>query len=217
MHSSRADWVLGEARLISSPSTMLAKIAPGLNSKSRCSWLKTLTPVTSVGSRSGVNWMPAEGAIDRAGDGLGEHRLAHARHVFDQQVSLGDQGDQGEADLRVLAAHDLLDVVLDLVEALRRSAASLVGVPDFHDHLRGNAPIVRHFGGNRIRRRSRRTIRAYGRSRPRVCPGCRDGDETRWERDDGSAASADAPRGPYSQLQASRATDPSPRPEITPL
>ena len=39
MHSSRADWVFGEARLISSPTTRLAKTAPGLNSKSRVSWL----------------------------------------------------------------------------------------------------------------------------------------------------------------------------------
>jgi len=31
--SSRADWVLGEARLISSPSTMLAKMGPGLKTK----------------------------------------------------------------------------------------------------------------------------------------------------------------------------------------
>ena len=67
MHSRRADCVLGEARLISSPSTMLAKMAPGLNSKSRCSWLKTLTPVTSVGKRSGVNWMRRnEQSMDRA-------------------------------------------------------------------------------------------------------------------------------------------------------
>ena len=53
--SSRADWVFGEARLISSPTTMLAKMPPGLNSKSRVSALKTETPVMSDGSRSGVN------------------------------------------------------------------------------------------------------------------------------------------------------------------
>ena len=35
--SSSADWVLGDARLISSPTTMLAKMPPGLNSKSRVS------------------------------------------------------------------------------------------------------------------------------------------------------------------------------------
>ena len=67
MHSRRADWVFGEARLISSPSTMFAKTAPGLNSKSRCSWLKTFTPVMSVGSRSGVNWIRRnEQSTDRA-------------------------------------------------------------------------------------------------------------------------------------------------------
>ena len=57
MHSRRADWVLGEARLISSPTTMLAKIPPGRNSNSRVFWLNTDTPVTSEGSRSGVNWI----------------------------------------------------------------------------------------------------------------------------------------------------------------
>jgi hypothetical protein len=38
MHSRRADWVLGEARLISSATTMFANTAPGLNSNSRVSW-----------------------------------------------------------------------------------------------------------------------------------------------------------------------------------
>ena len=67
MHSSSADWVFGEARLISSPSTMLANTGPGLNSNSRRSWLKTLTPVMSEGSRSGVNWMRRTvQSIDRA-------------------------------------------------------------------------------------------------------------------------------------------------------
>ena len=67
MHSSSADWVLGEARLISSPTTMLAKIAPGLNSNSRVSWLQTETPVMSLGSRSGVNWIRrTEQSMERA-------------------------------------------------------------------------------------------------------------------------------------------------------
>ena len=39
MHSNSADWVFGEARLISSPTTMFAKTGPGLNSNSRRSWL----------------------------------------------------------------------------------------------------------------------------------------------------------------------------------
>ena len=57
MHSSIADWVLGLARLISSPTTTLAKMPPGRNSNCRVSWLNTETPVTSEGSRSGVNWI----------------------------------------------------------------------------------------------------------------------------------------------------------------
>src|SRR5690606_17925062 len=57
MTSSSADCVFGEARLISSASTTEAKIGPSWNSNSRFSWSKIVTPVTSEGSRSGVNWM----------------------------------------------------------------------------------------------------------------------------------------------------------------
>ena len=57
MHSSSADCVLGEARLISSPTTMFANTGPGRNSNSLVCRLKIETPVTSLGSRSGVNWM----------------------------------------------------------------------------------------------------------------------------------------------------------------
>jgi hypothetical protein len=57
MTSSSADWVLGEARLISSAMTTLANTGPGRNSSARCSAAHTDVPVTSAGSRSGVNWM----------------------------------------------------------------------------------------------------------------------------------------------------------------
>src|SRR3990172_3242851 len=57
MHSRSADCVLGVARLISSASTIWAMIGPGLNSNSWVFWLKMERPVTSEGSRSGVNWM----------------------------------------------------------------------------------------------------------------------------------------------------------------
>ena len=57
MTSSSADCVFGEARLISSAMTMLANTGPGWNSKPRLAWLKIVTPETSEGSRSGVNWM----------------------------------------------------------------------------------------------------------------------------------------------------------------
>ena len=57
MHSSRALWVFGVARLISSARTTCAMIGPGRNSNSWVFWLKIERPVTSEGSRSGVNWM----------------------------------------------------------------------------------------------------------------------------------------------------------------
>jgi hypothetical protein len=56
MHSSSAACVFGDARLISSTSRMFAKTGPGRNSNSFERWLKTFTPVTSEGRRSGVNW-----------------------------------------------------------------------------------------------------------------------------------------------------------------
>ena len=57
MTSSSADWVFGEARLISSASTIAAKIGPWWNSNELDFWSKIVTPVTSLGRRSGVNWM----------------------------------------------------------------------------------------------------------------------------------------------------------------
>src|SRR6476659_2464606 len=57
MHSSSADCVFGEARFTSSTSRRLAKTGPCRNSNSFVRWSKTLTPVMSVGSRSGVNWI----------------------------------------------------------------------------------------------------------------------------------------------------------------
>ena len=61
MASSRADWVLAGARLISSASTMLANTGPLMNSNWRLppaesSWMMSV-PVMSAGIRSGVNWM----------------------------------------------------------------------------------------------------------------------------------------------------------------
>src|SRR5439155_17643844 len=55
MHSSRAACVFGDARLISSTSNRFANTGPGRNSNSFDRWLKTFTPVTSDGNRSGVN------------------------------------------------------------------------------------------------------------------------------------------------------------------
>src|SRR5437773_6592621 len=67
MHSRSAAWVFGEARLISSTSSRFVKTGPGRNLNSFERWLKTLTPVTSDGSRSGVNCSrEKEQSIERA-------------------------------------------------------------------------------------------------------------------------------------------------------
>ena len=55
MASSSDDCVFGEARLISSPRTMLANTGPGRNSNRSVPRFQTVTPTTSDGSRSGVN------------------------------------------------------------------------------------------------------------------------------------------------------------------
>ena len=56
MHSSSADCVFGDARLISSTRSTFANIGPGRNANSFVRWSNTFTPVTSEGSKSGVNW-----------------------------------------------------------------------------------------------------------------------------------------------------------------
>ena len=67
MHSSSADWVFGEARLISSAITTLANTGPGRNSNSAVCRLKIDMPVMSPGSRSGVNCTRlTEQSIERA-------------------------------------------------------------------------------------------------------------------------------------------------------
>ena len=53
--SSRAAWVRGVARLISSARTIWEKIGPGRNSNWVVFWLKMEVPVISVGSKSGVH------------------------------------------------------------------------------------------------------------------------------------------------------------------
>ena len=51
-----------------------------------------------------------ERAAEAAGDRLGEHRLAGARDVLDEEVAPAHQGDQCEPDLLVLAHDHALDV-----------------------------------------------------------------------------------------------------------
>ena len=58
------------------------------------------------------------GAVDGAGQRLGQHRLADSRDVLDQQVTLGEQDDEREPDDLGLALDHLLDVVADAPRGL---------------------------------------------------------------------------------------------------
>ena len=77
------------------------------------------SPVTSEGSRSGVNWMRRKVQPRLLAMRLGEHGLAGAGHVLDQQVALAQQRHEREAHLGVLADDDPLDVGDDLIGRLR--------------------------------------------------------------------------------------------------
>ena len=65
--------------------------------------------VTSLGSKSGVNWMRLKVQPGCARQRLGEHGLAHARHVFDQQMAAGRQADDGQLDFGGLTDQDLFN------------------------------------------------------------------------------------------------------------
>ena len=78
-----------------------------------------------------MNCIAAHRAVDRAGQRLGELRLADAGDVLDEQVTLGEQHGQAEPDRVALALDHLLDVGGDprgrrrghRVDAIRRPAS----------------------------------------------------------------------------------------------
>src|SRR5829696_1464144 len=115
MHSSSAACVLGEARLISSTRSRFAKTGPGRKSNSFVRWSKTLTPVTSDGSKSGVNWMREN---EQSSERLGEHRLPDAWKVLDDQVSLADEREDREPQGVLRGVDHLTDVAGDALEDL---------------------------------------------------------------------------------------------------
>ena len=63
---------------------------------------------------------PFPPAGDRVRDRLGQAGLARPGHVVEQQVALGEQAAQGQADLVTLAADHLIDVVDQCVHDQRR-------------------------------------------------------------------------------------------------
>ncbi len=96
MHSSRADWVLAEARLISSPMTMLANTAPGPELKGPRRLVVDGHARDIGGEQIRGELDPADGTVDGAGQGLRQQGLADARDVLKEQVALGQQHGQGQ-------------------------------------------------------------------------------------------------------------------------
>ena len=93
MHSSRPDWVFGEARLISSTSTTLANTGPGWNSKRGRALVEDVGADQVGGQQVGGALHPRVLRLQRAGQGTGERGLADAGGVLDQHVPVGEQGD----------------------------------------------------------------------------------------------------------------------------
>ena len=129
MASSSADCVFGEARLISSPSTMLAKTGPGRNSNASVA-------AVPHGDADDVGGQQVGGELDAAerrsrpsaASALARRGLADAGHVLEQEVALGDEAEQRQVDDVGLALDDPADVGGDGAEQLgerrRRSARS---------------------------------------------------------------------------------------------
>ena len=85
-------------------------------------------PVMSPGSMSGVHCTRRLSAPHRLTEGAGEHRLADAGHVLEQDVAVGADGDQRQAHDVVLAVDDGVDVVDDLRRTLCwNCSTSMVG------------------------------------------------------------------------------------------
>ena len=110
---------------------------PGRNSKALRLRFHTVTPTTSVGSRSGVNWMRPNDAVDRRGERLGQAGLADAGHVLDEEVPLGDEAEQHELDHLGLALDHLLDVGDDVGVVVGEGRAAGSGL------LPGEPPRIR--------------------------------------------------------------------------
>ena len=96
-----------------------------------------------------------EGAPNAATDGLGEHRLADAGHVLDQDVTLAHQCDERHADFEVLADDDALDVrdhaLCRLLDVLHRFLDFMRWIASRVEASRA-APVVKHNTAGRYRR-----------------------------------------------------------------
>ena len=88
----------------------MAKIGPrcGGELAVACGW-KIIVPTTSLGSRSGVNWMRSNCTPSAVPRRLDEQRLGEAGHALEEHVAVGEQRDEQALDDGVLADDGLAD------------------------------------------------------------------------------------------------------------
>ena len=138
--SSSADWVFGEARLISSPSTMLAKTGPCLNSNSLVALVVDRHAGDVGGQQVGRELDAVPRDRQRGRQRAGQRGLAGAGHVLEQQVALGEQADDRVVDHLGLALDDVADV--------RAQPLDVAG--DLRDRLRTSWSCCSYIGRGRV-------------------------------------------------------------------
>ena len=185
MHSSSADWVLGEARLISSTRITLAKTGPGRKTNDA----GVLVPHRDAGH---VGRQQVRGALEPrvvapggAREALGQHRLAHPGHVLDHHVPARQEGDDAGLDRGPRGAHGA-GARVGQGAGQSGGGLQLVGSERRRCHGRGRAPRVVHRradqppSGPAARRAVTRSGRSAGgprrrgsgrRTRPWTCAG----------------------------------------------
>ena len=118
--SSKADWVLGVARLISSARTRLAKTGSGLELELPAAFgaLDHDVGADQVGGHQvGRELDPGELHLQGVGEGPDQEGLAQPRHAFEEDVAARDEGRQGAFDDVLVADDHLGDLGSEGVEA----------------------------------------------------------------------------------------------------
>ena len=108
--SSKADCVFGVARLISSASTIWAKIGPWPELEPAGLLVEDADAGDVARQQIGRELNPLERRADAARDRFRQHRFADAWHIFDQDVAAAKQRHQHELDFAPFADYDLFDV-----------------------------------------------------------------------------------------------------------
>ena len=113
--------------MISSASTMVAKIGPGWNSKRLLRRVVDRHAGDVARQQVGRELDAAVRALHRGRERAGELRLAGAREVLEEHVALGEQAGEREPRHVLLAEDGLLDVADELVEGVGEPRDLLLG------------------------------------------------------------------------------------------